>query len=390
LKPLVTLVLLLNCIFSAAQNITVQGTVVDEATALPLPGAVVFINQTTKGQKTDSSGFFSITDVNEKQFELVAYAEHYEPLVFSFTKEQLNKRIKFQLHKLNKVVEKAETISADKKLLWQQIFSTGFLGTSTNADECFISNFSSLVFKIDSATNYISVIANEPLQIFNESLGYYVTCYLRECNLNEKQGIIDLEYYTLFKPLTTKRTELLLKWDTRRKDTYDGSLMQFMRSFYNGTVNNIGYQIKKTTRYYEDLSPALYADALKIKGAFVSTEYALTDNKKYAKRNFVELVEKTAPQLSDIRFSDTAAKAIIFSGNARYQIEYISNYNRNYYYNSPIKLNALSVVSDIAFKENLLIFSSGRFFDADKVIVQGYWHILKLADTLPFDYLETK
>ncbi|MFX5611492.1 carboxypeptidase-like regulatory domain-containing protein, partial [Acinetobacter baumannii] len=76
-----TLVLLLNCIFSAAQNITVQGTVVDEATALPLPGAVVFINQTTKGQKTDSSGFFSITDVNEKQFELVAYAEHYEPLV---------------------------------------------------------------------------------------------------------------------------------------------------------------------------------------------------------------------------------------------------------------------------------------------------------------------
>jgi len=89
------------------------------------------------------------------------------------------------------------------------------------------------------------LLLQSPYRIFNESLGYYITCYLRECTLTEKQGIIDLEYYTLFRPLSTSRQELLLKWDTRRKDTYDGSLMQFMRSFYNGTVNNIGYQIKK-------------------------------------------------------------------------------------------------------------------------------------------------
>jgi len=100
----------------------VQGTVFDEQTSMPVANAMVFINQTTKGQKTDSSGFFSINDVNENQFELVVYAAGYEPSVLNFTKDLVNKRIKFQLHKLSKTVEKAETLPTDKNKFGNRFF----------------------------------------------------------------------------------------------------------------------------------------------------------------------------------------------------------------------------------------------------------------------------
>ncbi|MBS1639861.1 MAG: carboxypeptidase-like regulatory domain-containing protein [Bacteroidetes bacterium] len=384
------LTLLFCCFCSSAQNITIQGTVVDAATATPVSNALVFINQSTHGKITDSIGTFLLTDVNETHFEIVVYAKQYEPIIYRFTKNQINKKIKFELTKQQVVKQpKTDSLLANNILKWQQIFLQEFLGTSTNADDCYVANLSALIFTVDTATHFINVTATEPLQIFNESLGYYITCYLHECTLTEKQELNSVEYYTWYKPSTTKREELITKWKTRRHDAYDASVMQFMRAFYKGTINTNGYSIKKITRYYEDDSPNLFDNAKKMsRASAVQTEAIATTNNEYKYRKFIEVIDKEELPIEKITRIDTLNNAKIFVGGNRYQILYKSKISRLFYNNGTNEM--LTITSNLNLTDNLLIFSSGRFFDDTQLNIQGYWHLLRLADILPFDYVEEK
>ncbi|MBS1580411.1 MAG: carboxypeptidase-like regulatory domain-containing protein [Bacteroidetes bacterium] len=393
MKIFAFLTLLFCCFCSSAQNIIVHGTVVDAATSAPVSNAMVFINQSTHGQITDSLGSFSITDVNETQFEIIVYAKQYEPIIYRFTKNQINKRIKFALFKKQTAKQpKTDSFLANNILKWQQLFLQEFLGVSTNAEDCYVANLSSLIFTVDTATRFINVTATEPLQVFNESLGYYITCYLHECTLTEKQELNSIEYYTWYKPSTTKREEMITKWKTRRHDAYDASIMQFMRAFYKGSINNTVYSIKKIIRYYEDESPSLFNNAKKNNGASaVQTEAVATSNNEYRYRKFIEVVDKEELPIAKIRLTDTLNNAMVFVGKNKYQILYRSKIARLFYYNNGANETlSQTVTSSLNLTDNLLIFSSGRFFDDTQLNIQGYWHLLRLADILPFDYVEEK
>ena len=273
---------------------------------------------------------------------------------------------------------------------WQQIFLEELLGISTNATDCYIANLSALIFTIDTATHYINITATEPLQVFNESLGYCITCYLHECTLTEKQELNSIEYYTWYKPSTTRNEEIITKWRTRRHDAYDASIMQFMRAFYKGIISNNGYSIKKIMRYYEDESPELFNNARKMNGASaVQKEVITTANNEYKYRNFIEVVGKEELPINKISLVDTINNGRIFIGKNQYDILYKSKISRLFYYNNGTnEMLSQNITSRLKLTDNLLVFSSGRFFDDTKISIQGFWHLLRLADILPFDYVE--
>jgi TonB-linked SusC/RagA family outer membrane protein len=60
---LITLLLLLFSSFAFSQDVTVTGTVTDQATGQPIPGVNVLVKNSTKGASTDFDGNFSISNV---------------------------------------------------------------------------------------------------------------------------------------------------------------------------------------------------------------------------------------------------------------------------------------------------------------------------------------
>ncbi|WP_298759624.1 TonB-dependent receptor [uncultured Psychroserpens sp.] len=61
---LFSLVFLLFTALTFSQNVTVKGTVVDQATGQPLPGVNILVKNTAKGASTDFDGNFTISDVS--------------------------------------------------------------------------------------------------------------------------------------------------------------------------------------------------------------------------------------------------------------------------------------------------------------------------------------
>ncbi|WP_299336321.1 TonB-dependent receptor [uncultured Psychroserpens sp.] len=61
---LLSLVFLLFTVCAFSQNVTVKGTVVDQATGQPLPGVNILVKNTAKGASTDFDGNFTIPDVS--------------------------------------------------------------------------------------------------------------------------------------------------------------------------------------------------------------------------------------------------------------------------------------------------------------------------------------
>ena len=54
-----------------AQPFNIAGNVIDGESKKTLAGAHVFINQSANAVQTDSSGHYSLKDINDKTFEVV-------------------------------------------------------------------------------------------------------------------------------------------------------------------------------------------------------------------------------------------------------------------------------------------------------------------------------
>jgi hypothetical protein len=230
----------------AQSGSTLTGSVRDSASGKPLAGVSVFLNSTSKGTVTHDDGNFVLYNIPSGRYELIVSAIGYATLQLELTTRHMPANLKVTLHtqaaELAAVTVEPYLKNGWKK--WGKLFWDNFIGTTENAASCSIKNKDALRFRYYLKSRKLTVHAVEPLIIINKALGYNLEYRLESFTYDFESNIISFYGYPLFHEMTADNSDRQLKWENNRLHAYLGSMMHFMRSLYNGRLQQDGFIIE--------------------------------------------------------------------------------------------------------------------------------------------------
>lgn len=146
-----------------------------------------------------------------------------------------------------------------------------------------------------------------------------------------------------------------IKWAAARQQAYQGSMLHFMRSLYNKTLKEEGFEVQFVVDINEKETTIPLKDFY---GAF-----------NYAKNDSSSLVEVKPNQLrvGVIYLKEKPAQKFI-----------------NLYPEEPAEFQ----FSTLTFlpNESIGIEQNGYYFEQNDIAISAYWTWDKMADQLPYDY----
>ena len=347
-----TLSLLCGFSFMAQAQFVITGSVLDSTTREPLTPASVFCQNTTLGTVTNKQGEFSIS-LKSGGYDLIFSYTGYQTQTLRVTE---NKKLEILLVKedksLGEVVLKNTYEVADGWEKYGDFFTKNFIGSTPNAAQCVLTNPEVLKFYFYKKSNRLKVLATDVLQISNKALGYNLRYQLDSfvfyyaTNFNSYRG------YCLYTEMEGDDS-LKKVWTNNRVKTYEGSKLQFMRSYYDSSLTDDGWIVDmldenndKKFNKVKDLYDTLYYGAL---DSTMQIEI-------YYPRKISVTYTKKRPEAEYI-------KKMGLPKNTPYQISYID------------------------IKETIAITENGYYYDQKDWVNQGYWSWKNVADLLPYDYL---
>ena len=171
-KPLFLILTILTSLFSIGQG-TISGTVVDAETRQPLEGASVFAQNTTKGTMTDKEGAFRLY-LEKGGYEINITFTGYVSKTINL-EVTADRTFNLELQKgdntLGEVIIRNTNEVPDGWEKYGKFFVNHFIGATPNADSCILLNPQALKFLYFKRNDRLKVLATEPLQIENKSLG---------------------------------------------------------------------------------------------------------------------------------------------------------------------------------------------------------------------------
>jgi hypothetical protein len=350
-KPLLLLLVCLSGLFSFAQ-FTLSGKVIDVETKEPLQGASVFAQNTTRGTTTNSEGNFSI------QLEKGGYE-----IIFSFTgyntksikalgsDQQLTIELSKADNTMAEVIIKSSNELEDGWERYGDFFLKHFIGATPFSDSCALLNPQALKFLYFKKSDRLKILATEPLQIANRSLGYDLRYELDSFVYYFKTDINSYRGQCLYSEMEGTPEEKQM-WKKHRTEAYYGSRLHFLRSYYDSTLKEDGFTV--------DLLSKTRAN----KFDRLANPY---DTAFYLYEDSTGNVEVDFPVKASISYYKKAPAK-----------EFLQQYK--------LPLNAKVQISYVDLTDGIIIKPNGYFFDQKSWINQGYWSWKNLADQLPYDY----
>ncbi|MEM8487599.1 MAG: carboxypeptidase-like regulatory domain-containing protein [Bacteroidota bacterium] len=240
------LLLFTDCVFTGsafAQNRgAVSGIIRDAETDESLPGAHVYLANTTIGDITDPNGFFNIQDVQAGAYQIIVTIIGYK--AFQQTIEiAANGETDLSLLLEKDVYEVGEiTVTDSQPKSWKRDltrFKRMFLGNTPNRRGCEIENPFVINFKrLDS---YFEASADQPIVITNKYLGYRVTYLLNEFSSGGNQ--FRFTGQPIFEEIEPRDKKEARRWKKRRQESFQGSFKHFLRSVAQGTLQEEGFEV---------------------------------------------------------------------------------------------------------------------------------------------------
>jgi hypothetical protein len=228
-----------------SQGNTLTGSVKDSANGKPMAGVSVFLNSTSKGTITRADGTYTLS-VPPGRYELIVSAIGYETFVTEISSRSLPATLKIALHiKASELAAvTVEPYMKDGWKKWGKFFMDNFIGTTENASSCNLKNREVLRFHYYLKSKRLSVTAIEPLIIENKALGYDLEYRLESFVCDFSTNIISYFGYPFFREMTADDIGRRQRWEQHRQLAYLGSLMHFMRSLYNGHLQQDGFIVE--------------------------------------------------------------------------------------------------------------------------------------------------
>jgi CarboxypepD_reg-like domain len=224
-----------------------SGIVTDSATGKRLAGISVFLNNTSRGTVTGDNGTFQLTDMPKGAYQLVFSSVGYKTFVIEVNSGRLPPPLDIRL--TNRVTELTSvTVAPYDKHGWAKygkFFVDNYIGISENAGSCSLKNRAALRFYFSKRSNRLIVTSTEPLRIENNALGYILLYQLETFTADFTNKIVSYYGYPLFRQMVPKNENRRKKWEFKRKESYTGSIMHFMRSLYAGRAVTAGFLMQK-------------------------------------------------------------------------------------------------------------------------------------------------
>ena len=385
---------------------SITGKVVNTNGGLPIPNASVFISSTSKGTVTDAEGNFSLTNIPAGTYDLIISSIGYTTIAYSFTGDKLPLKLKIEMTpkpaELEAVTVEPFEVNGWEK--WGKYFVDNFIGSMDAARNCKIKNTQVIHFRYSKKNNTLTAIADEPLIIENDAIGYKVQYQLEDFVADFKERSVFFLGYTLFQDMAQDRKRVPKRWVEGRKKVYQGSMMHFMRSLYAGYIAEAGFE---TRRLYKD--PNLEKQRVKEIMAHRVREKSVTQGNKvlnlysgldrdstdYYQRVLAQpntkdrlstwtltadsLVTNTSDSTKMLFFNDYLYISFKKGTEEFKYLEYMGETSRKPWY--PRSTIYLRNGNPITIEKN------GFYFPPQEVFSYGYWGWNeKIANLLPLDY----
>ncbi|MEO6187458.1 MAG: carboxypeptidase-like regulatory domain-containing protein [Ginsengibacter sp.] len=338
---------------------TVKGKVADKQSKLPLQAASVFAQNTTFGVASDADGNFTIKLPVGGYSLVVTFTGYETESVRISNSNPENENLLIEMSPQQKSLEEVSVaISNEVKDGWQKygvFFTHNFVGQTKFASQTIIRNPGALHFYFSKKRNRLKVLASEPLTVENFALGYTlkfaIDSFTYEYGTNANLFI----GYPLFEELqgTPEQHEM---WEKNRQIAYRGSMLQFMRSLYNQTLDEKGFEL-------QFIVPNKNEEAsIPLQNLYGALNYQKDDS-----TNTVEFMPNQ-PTLIVIYNKDKPEQA---------------------YLNFDQTANKIVQVSSLLFTpgEPIVIEQNGYYYDQTDITTNGYLGFKKIGDMLPYDYV---
>lgn len=369
----------------------IRGKVVDSASQKPLVGASVYINSTSIGATTNEDGEFSIDKFPSDKFDLVISFIGYETFVTNLTLPQkhfLTIGLKTRNNLLGTVV-----VHSSEKNGWERwgfLFTNQFIGTTKFSDDCKIKNPKDIRFSYSENDRILRAYSIKPLTIINKALGYKIEYDLEEFYYDMNSSMLLYVGYPLFTELNGSKSKQR-RWQKRRIQTYEGSLLQFMRAINKNNIEGTGFEIRRLVRkrnkekervkrlwkYYSDGNIKLSQDTINFYRSILHQP------------DFIDMLysqpltyDKIAKQIdsNNVMLSFKDYLYITYPKKKPYP-EY---YSRN---NNTAPDSCITSTVTLNNEEPIIVTNSGGYYNPADLIISGYWSWSeKIATMLPFDY----
>ena len=177
---LTTLLLTLLCVSLSTTVFsqgTISGKIIDRETRLPLEGASVFAQNTTRGTVSDKEGNFSLSLV-EGGYEVIISFTGYDSRTINYEAKG-DRNFTMEMDKadnsMSEVVIRSSNEVTDGWEKYGSFFIEHFIGTTPSAAETKLDNPEALKFFYYKKSDRLKVLATEPLKITNRALGYTIS-----------------------------------------------------------------------------------------------------------------------------------------------------------------------------------------------------------------------
>ncbi len=338
---------------------TVKGKVVDKESKLPLQAASVFAQNTTFGVASDADGNFTIKLPVGGYSLVVTFTGYETESVRISNNNPENENFLIEMSPQQKSLEEVSVaISSEVKDGWQKygvFFTHNFVGQTKFANQTIIRNPEALHFYFSKKRNRLKVVASEPLTVENFALGYTLKFAIDSFTYDYGTNANLFIGYPLFEELrgTPEQQEM---WAENRQVAYRGSMLQFMRSLYNQTLIEKGFELQFIVPNKDEEA------SIPLQNLYGALNYQKDDSTNTVEfmpnqPTVVVIYNKEKPEQAYLNFDQTANKIV--------------------------------QVSSLLFTpgEPIVIEQNGYYYDQTDITTNGYLGFKKIGDMLPYDYV---
>jgi len=387
-KLLYCLLFLISAFIGNSQKI-LNGVILDSIKNQPIPNATVFVSGTSNGVKTNEQGKFRLWIPNGR-YDLIVISTGYKAYNKAIHTNELPDSITISLN-----IKQNRKITYDNNGWehWGAYFSRNLIGTSSSAQYCKIKNPKVLHFLAFGQNNEFSVTAEEPLVIENKALGYTITFQLEFFHYNVNTGYCTYLGFPFFQSMQG-RANIQGKWNEKRIEAYEGSVMHFMRSIYLNRINEEGFEVRRLQKvrnsaFTQSNQHYINDSDLLIKRMSSEAKKMLSLYDQILNPDDYKDVIGTALTGDSIAYAIDKTTAVLDFDNfllilykkkespAEYQILY----------------NETGMISQIIInnKKSIKISANGSYCAPADLMFLGYWEWSeKIGNMLPFDYVPIK
>ena len=220
----------------------VTGRITDAADGSPVPGASVFVANTTIGTASDTEGNYSFTVPGQGSFEVVISHVSYQTISrkIDIPRNAHRYDVALEVVELEEVtIMAAKTYkNSDVNLFWNKI-----LGERPSRNGMEVLNPEKVYFYLNKENNILKASCREPLEIINHRTGYRIRYVLQSFEHDYQTGETTFYGKPHFEEIAPQNNRQKNNWEKKRQEVYAVSLNHFMRALYRGQIHEEGFLV---------------------------------------------------------------------------------------------------------------------------------------------------